>query len=243
MTLCVLFCCTACFDIQENLFLKKDGSGTFSFVVDMSQMKSMMAMFDDAGKAFSGKEDSQDKKNKSKKKSANDKLSSTFEITRRKLINTEGISNVKIIDDTTSYTFGIRFDFKNIAVLNEGMNKLFDDDTASDKKPITYFEFKDNQLTRLEALDSKSILGKSSSLTDNANEGNSENPLFKIDQLFGTVSYSTNYEFENKIASTKNESSLLSSNMQKVTLKVFPFASAKDSTKSKTSIGNTITFK
>jgi len=246
IALCALLCCTACFDLQENLFLKKDGSGTFSFVIDMSQFKSMMAMFDDVGKSLDSKDKKNERKNKTEtKKSPSDKLNSTFEKTRRKLLNTAGISNVKTIEDSSSLNFGISFDFKNIAALNEAMNKLFDDDDSSgtETKKVTYFEYKDNQLSRLEALDSKSILGKSSSMSEKGPQTNSENPLYGMEQLFGTVSYTMNYEFENKVSSVKNENSLLSANMQKVTLKIFPFAAAKDSVKSKSSIANTISFK
>ena len=125
------------------------------------------------------------------------------------------------------------------------MNKLFDDDDSSgtETKKVTYFEYKDNQLSRLEALDSKSILGKSSSMSEKGTQSNSENPLYGMEQLFGTVSYTMNYEFENKVSSVKNENSLLSANMQKVTLKIVPFAAEKDSVKSKSSIANTISFK
>lgn len=239
LVLFTLFCCTACFDLQENLFLKKDGSGTFSFIIDMSQFKSMMTMFDGVGKSLDNKS------NKDEKTTApNDKLSTTFEKTRRKLLNTEGISNVKIVEDTANLNFGISFSFKTVVSLNDAMNKLFEEDDSlkTNRKKVTYFEYKDNQLTRLEALDSKSILGKSSSMVEKSPDVNSENPLFNVEQLFGTISYTMNYEFENKISSVKNQQSLLSANMQKVTLKIYPFASS-DSTKAKTSMANTISFK
>ncbi len=254
IALCALFCCTACFDIQENLFLKKDGSGNFSFIIDMSEFKSMMAMFDGVGKSLGGKDDTNESRSKDRNKekakakeskSPTDKLSSAFEKTRRKLLNTPGITNVKSIEDSISLHVGVSFDFKNIASLNEAMNKLFadDDSVKTDKKPVIYFEYKDNQLIRLEALDSKSILGKSNAFTGKSTDVNSEDPLFDVSKLFSTVSYTTNYEFENKITSAKNTDAMLSSGMQKVTLKIYPFAGVKDSTKAKPTIANTITFK
>ena len=242
---CSLLCCTACFDIQENLFLKKDGSGNFSFLIEMGEFKSMAAMFDNVGSVFDNKDqrNEKQKKEKEKKKSPNEKLSSTFEITRRKLLNTNGISNVKAIEDTASVTFGISFDFKNITALNIAMNKLFEDDSATTTENITYFEYKDNELRRLEALDSKSILGKSSSLSSGGTDKNSGSLGMDVEKLFATVTYTTNYEFEEKITSTQNQDALLAANMKKVTMKLYPFAAVKDSTKPKPTIANIISFK
>ncbi len=233
--------CSSCFDLQENLFLKKDGSGSFSFIIEMSQFKPMMSMFEDIGSTLDVNGKKNDKQRKNVKKSPDEKLTSTFELTKSKLLNTDGISNVKIIEDTTNFSFGISFNFKHMKALNEAMNKLFEDDSATtDTTRIKYFEFKDNQLTRFEVLDSKSIMGKSVSMSPTKNESS---PLFDVEKLFGTVTYSTNYEFENKVSSIQNENSLLTTNMKKVTLKVFPFVTVKDSMQKKQSIGNIILFK
>ena len=194
-----------------------------------------MSLFDDAAPA--------DKNNKTKKQSSNEELNSQFEVTRNKLLNLPGITQVKAIEDTINYKFGVSFDFKNIQSLNKAMNKLFEDDSApKGTKDIVYFEMKGNQLIRHDAMDSKSILGKSVALS-NTKGGKSQNAIGGMDQVFSTVTYSTNYEFENKIDSTQNENALLSSNMKKVTLKCYPFAALKDSTQKRCSIANIITFK
>ena len=233
-----LFGCTACFDIQEDVFFNKDGSGNFSFIINLEQVKSMMAMFDD------GK--SNDKVSKTKpmtKSSPNEVLNSDFEKTKLNLLKTEGISNVKIIEDTIHFKFGLSFNFKDIAVLNKAMNKLFEDDSVkSGNKEIVYFEKKDKQLIRNEALDTKSILSKSRSISYE-NDKKANNLFSGLDQLFSTVSYTTNYEFENKIESSLNTNSALSDNKKKVTIKCFPFAALKDSTQKKCTIANIIILK
>lgn len=239
-----LLLCTACFDLQENLFLKKDGSGTFSFVIDMAEMKSMMAMFDDMNLDELG-ENSKTNDRKSKKKE--NKFDSNFEITKRKLLNTEGITNVKTIEDTVNFKFGLSFDFKTIASLNKAMNRLFEDEEANDSIPktdIVYFELKDNQLIRNDYIDSKSIIGKSGNMSKT---GTGNNDIFSsltanLEQLFANVSYSTNYEFERKISQSTNQQSMLSNNLKKVTIKCNPFVAAKDSNALKCSIANTISF-
>ena len=232
MILCCLFGCTACFDLQENLFLKKDGSGNFSFTIDMSEFKSMMAMFDQAG---------DEKGEFTIKKTPQGKLNTTFEITRRKLLNTKGVSNVKAIEDTINYVFGLSFDFKDIETLNKAMNRLFEADSVkTDQKEKVYFQWKDKQLTRLDVLDSKSLFGKTAAISD---KNGSTDGMFNINKLFESVSYSTNYEFENKVGATINQNAMLSSNFKRVSLKCYPFAVQTDSAAKKCSIANTITLK
>lgn len=231
--LCLLGC-TSCFDMHENLFLKKDGSGNFSFSVDLGEMKSMMSMFDGLGK------DLENKGNITIKKTPLTKLNTKFEIKRRELLNTKGISNVKIIEDTINYTFGFKFDFKNIDALNVAMNTIFKDDSTETKtENKTYFTWKNNQFIRYDQLDSKSFLGNSSIMSG----GKADNGMFNLNKLFETATYSTTYEFENKIDSTYNTNAMLSSTFKKVTLTCHPFAEQKDSTQKKCTIANTITLK
>lgn len=226
--------CTACFDIHENLFLKKDGSGNFYFTVDLGEMKSMMSMFDGFGKGM------ENKGNVTIKKTPLSKINTKFEIKRRELLNTKGISNVNLIEDTINYTFGFKFDFKNIDALNVAMNTIFKDDSAKTKlEDKIYFTWKNNQLTRNEQLDSKSFLGSSSVMSG----ANAKNDLFNLNKIFETATYSSTYEFENKIDSTYNENAMLSSDFKKVTLTCYPFAEQKDSTQKKYTIANTITLK
>ncbi len=234
ITFICLLGCTSCFDLNENVFFKKDGSGNFSFSVDLGEMKSMMSMFDSFGK------DLDNKGNMTIKKTPINKLNTQFEIKRRELLNTKGISNVNLIEDTINYTFGFKFDFKNIDALNVAMNTLFKDDSTQTKtENKTYFAWKNNQFIRYEQLDSKSFLGSSSIMSG----GNIDNGLFNLNKLFETATYSTSYEFENKIDSTYNTNAMLSSTFKKVTLTCHPFAEQKDSTQKKCTIANTITLK
>jgi hypothetical protein len=236
----ILICllgCTACFDLQENLLLKKDGSGKFSFLINLGEFKPMLSMFDQEDNKI-------DKEKSTTRKSPANKLNSTFEITRRKLLNTPGISNVKNIEDTINYSFGLSFDFKNIEALNKAMNRLFEDDSADTEiEETVYFQLKNNQLTRLEVLDSKSLLGKTNAMSGISKSGKTDNGLMSLSKLFEAVTYTANYEFENKIDSIKNENAMLSSNLKKVSIKCFPFAAPEDSTQQKCSISNIITFK
>ncbi len=236
---CCILCCTACFDIQENLFLKKDGSGNFSLLVNLEQTKSLLGMFTEFTTTTENKSTEAQKNNVS---SSFSKFNESFDKTKQKLKTVEGLSNIKLIEDTLHYNFGISFDFKDVNALNAGLNYLFKDDNDTTHQNITFFEYKDNQLTRLEDLDTKSMLGNSKSI-DGLKKPENAHQQFDPEKFFSTVSYTATYEFENKVSSIKNENSLLSPNHQKVTLKIFPFASPKDSTEKKQTIANTIIFK
>lgn len=227
--------CTSCIDLQENLYLQKDGSGRFSFVVNMGEFKSMMDMFD-FGNNKNGKFESE--------KTPTEQINSAFEITSKKLLEIKGISNVRSIEDTINYSFGIGFDFNDINALNKAMYNLFDNDTVkSNKKKTTYFTWKNNKLTRLETLDTKSFLGKTAALSGKNKNNDAMNSLFNFEKLFENISYSTNYIFENKIISSNNPNASLSSDSKNITIKCYPFATEVDSTQKKCDIGNTITFK
>jgi hypothetical protein len=195
-----------------------------------------MDMFD-FGKNKNGKFESE--------KTPTEQINSAFEITSKKLLNINGISNVRSIEDTINYSFGIGFDFKDINVLNKAINKLFEDDSSKKdiKKETTYFTWKNNKLTRLETLDTKSFLGKTAALSGKNKNNDAMNSLFNFEKLFENISYSTNYTFENKISSSNNPNASLSSDSKNITIKCYPFATEVDSTQKKCDIANTIIFK
>lgn len=219
-----IFLCTACFDIQENIVLKKDGSGKFTFTIDMSELKTMFGS-DNGSIKTSSKND----------KNPTDKIDSKFDAIKVELKKIDGISNITQNVDTTNIIVKVGFNFKNIDALNNGLNVLFKDDENT--KPITYYEFKDKQFTRLESA-SKGFLkaGFEDKNTSKDKKASAKMP-FDLDGLFQTISYTTTYEFENDIKQSSNKDAVVS-NKKKITLKCYPFV--EDSTKA-CSLTNTIT--
>jgi hypothetical protein len=223
-----IFTCTACFDIRETIFLKKDGSGKFTFVIDMSELKVMFGSSDDSTSATSGLE----------VKKPTDKIDSKFEDIKKELRTIDGISNIIQNVDTSNIIVTIGFDFKNVTALNGALNVLFKDE--ENLKPVTYYEYKNKQFTRLESA-SKGFL-KAGFEDKNAPKGKSDagKAPFNLDGLFQTISYTTTYEFENEIQKSANKEALLTADQKKIILKCYPFV--EDSTK-KCSLTNTITLK
>lgn len=226
--------CTGCFDLQENVFLNRDGSGKFSFVVNLSEFKMMADMFD---------ESEETKGDFALKNSSTGKLNTAFVTTIKKLEKTKGISAVRTIEDTVNYTFGISFNFKDINALNKAMNRLFEDDSIqSSSTETTFFVLKNKQFIRLDVLDSKSIFGKTTSMS-NTNNQKANNSFFNASKLFETISYTANYEFELPVDSINNNNAILSDNFKKVSLKCYPFADTKENAQDKCTIANIITLK
>lgn len=107
--LAICFSCvtllTGCITIEETYSLKKDGSGSYAFKVNMSEMMTMM-------KAMGGL----DKMNEEGSNPADDiKLDEGIE--QLKKIN--GITNVQNIQDKETGIFAISFDFANLEALQQ----------------------------------------------------------------------------------------------------------------------------
>ena len=133
------------------------------------------------------------------------------------------------------------FVFSNISTLNTGLNNLFSDDAdTTAKKDIVYFELKNNELKRIETLDSKSIVGKSLGLPNEASNFNAHKQI-SLERFLNTATFTTTYSFEQTINKAQNTHSILSNDAKTITLVTYPFASAKDTADKKISIANTIT--
>mgnify|MGYP000751864680 CR=1 FL=1 len=47
LILLIPFLLSSCFDIKEEIYLKKNGSGTYQFVIDMSKLKLLIGAMED----------------------------------------------------------------------------------------------------------------------------------------------------------------------------------------------------
>lgn len=232
-----VFLCTGCFDLHEEVHLKKDGSGTYAFFTDLSQFKDFFGAF--------GNENKQDKA-KNKNENDKDKLSADFQKLNDYLKDIDGITDAHVIADTTLFKFGVAFNFKNVTALNKALNTIYHEDNedtdAKDKKAEeVFFELRDNSFIRYETQSTGNLL-KDKGVMESVGKDSKNNPFGGLEAMFQTVSFSCTYEFDREIKSVSNESSMISSNFKKVSTTCHPFA--KD-TKENTacSLTNIITFK
>jgi hypothetical protein len=106
----LLMVMTGCFDITEEVTLKKDGSGQYSSIMDASKFAEQMQLFaamDTTGEMIPKLKYS---------------LDSAFTTTWASYSTLKGVKNVKI-DTSKEYVYKVTFDFDNISALNSALNK------------------------------------------------------------------------------------------------------------------------
>lgn len=213
----ILFLVSSCFEIQEKVFLRKDGTGTFSLVIDMSQMKEMMAMM---GASADDMEDDPFAD-----------MEEDFESEKSELEAIPGVSNARVIKDTESYRVGLSFDFDDIDALNAGVNKVFEDD---EKGPTNnrYYNYRRGKFERT------SFFDQAEDVKDEMASGGDEELGFDPSVLFADMNYTTVFEFEDKVDHMSNEHAMISADGKTVTFKYYFFKPEYEGR----SVANTIEF-
>ena len=118
---------TSCITIEESYSFKEDGSGSCSFVINMSQMKKIMETMSGA---IEGSEPATLR-------------AMDFNIYKDTLSKTKGITNIKTKLDNTNYQFELTYDFSSNETLNNAMNIIFE----SKNKVFFNYKKKDIELT------------------------------------------------------------------------------------------------
>lgn len=109
---------SSCITVEEFYSFKADGSGSSSFKINMSEMKTMM-------ESMGTQDDSQE----------NSLEAMDFDAQKSVLEKVEGISNVQTNVDHQNYVFDISYDFANKEALNTAINVVFE------TKDHTYFDY------------------------------------------------------------------------------------------------------
>lgn len=108
----------SCLEITEKLIVNKDGSGTFSMSIDMSELKSMM-------EGLSEGEETESSSPFENMEEGNEEIIS-------RLREIDGISEVKILSENEGYMVTTKFDFKTISALNRGMDVVYESETTGE---------------------------------------------------------------------------------------------------------------
>lgn len=105
---------TGCITIEEQYTFRKNGSGSMTYVVDMSELGSMMESFSESGEAGSGMADV-------------GAMDMSREVEALKVI--PGVGKVKL-DGRKKWVQRISFDFKDVDALNAALNELMRDSSG-----------------------------------------------------------------------------------------------------------------
>ncbi len=177
---------TSCINFLERVFFNANGSGEYSFSIDMSELKSLAEM--------TGEEISSDEIMKEMNMNENEMI--------EKLEAIEGISNVRTEFDDENFTVSVGFDFADVDALNVGMSTYVSDSTKTEVEIFEFFSMNKRTITRT---GTNRILD---AFEEGLNEGAAEDDELDIDMMkmmFGDLHFGVEIATAKKIKSFSNQ--------------------------------------
>lgn len=221
---CVLTgCLYSCFEIKETIHIKEDGSGTYSFLMDMSQLKPIFAMSRDFQRSMG------DTSARAKAAPAAPnpllQMKTKFDALKPQLEAVAGISDYKTICDTTTYMIGAQYSFSNMQSLNNSINVLRTSSNnpgaAIEKMHYTYENKRFEKINDISKANVSGSTAKNDSLTN---------------ELFKGARYTLTCTFDKKIKDVSNPIYFVSADGKTL----FYTGSLLEIMNQKTNIGNTV---
>lgn len=208
-----LFTFTGCFDVLEEITMKKDGSGVVVYTVNLSQSASVIKPILEKGDYNGNKIPTKDQINKE------------IEKVRTTIASIKGMSNVRINSNYDKLVFTASGAFDNVETLNKAFNKLAETNKEVKIQRVNNYTFDQSKFSRLNQFQIP------------ANEVSSakEKGLFS---LLNAASYACIYKFENEIQSVSNRNAMVSPNKKSVMMKI----KITDFLEGKTNFANDILF-
>jgi ribosomal protein L23 len=190
LTISVFF--TSCFEVIEEITMAKDGTGTMTLTVNLSQSKSRIAaiMLMDTihGYKVPGKQEIQQEIDK----------------TVAQLSRMPGISNVKSTTDFTNFVADIRFSFKDVTDVNHLVKALLEQYKVKSTNIPTYnYNKEEARFTRNYSY-SNDVKAQFNQLRNRDKE------------IFSTAAYVSILRFETTITSYSNKLARISKNQQAI---------------------------
>ena len=176
------FTMTSCISIVEKVLFKKDGGGTYSMTLDMSQIASMMAAFSEGDNEMS---------------QAFDEMNDDFEASRAKLERVRGVSNVRQELDKETLILTLLFDFEDVDALNRGMSEYYHDEEEGAVQQHVFFTQDRKSITRTE----KDVIGESLK----KEMASDEDEEVDLSMILADMYHETVLEFERDIKSFSND--------------------------------------
>ncbi|NMM49549.1 hypothetical protein [Marinigracilibium pacificum] len=208
--LAIVVTMSSCFNFKETIFLKKNGSGTYTFTIDMSALKPMMEAFQNMADSADSEADGEGGPTDMTKKFDKDMVKD-----KEILESVEGITNVESISDEDTFIFGLKFDFDNVNSLNTALNKMNKSENE-DFEEREFFQYNKKSFERLNFFLDKGEL--QDELKDESDEDMSEAEFEQMMQMFGDMTYTTEYIFEEPVKDVSNNDALMTPDRKKVTI-------------------------
>lgn len=188
---CVLTgCLFSCFEIKENIHLHENGSGSYSFLMDLSQMKPLFVMSRDLQRSM--KDTSVRVKNMPPIPNPLLQMKSKFDALQPTLEAVAGISDYKTVCDTTNYLIGATYSFKNIESLNNSINVLRNSSNNPGGLETTHYTYDNKRFEKIDDISKANVSGSTSRNDSLTNE------------LFKGARYTLTCTFDKKIKDVSN---------------------------------------
>lgn len=176
---------SSCMNFFEKIFFNANGSGTYTFTLDMSELKSLAEM---TGEDISSA-------------TIKDEMNLDDNEMLQKLSSIEGISNVSTEFDDDNFSLTLGFDFNDINALNVGMSTYLADTTKSEIEMFEFFSMKKKTITRSDINPTLDTFQQT--MSDQA-EGE-EAGLAMMKMMFSDLHYSSEITTARKIKSFSNQ--------------------------------------
>lgn len=201
-----------CFDITEEIFLDKNGSGRYVSIIDMRQMKDMMAMLKTmAPDSAKGNDDGGMGELKGL-----DSLENMW----KGLEGIRGITDVKR-EKKEEWIFQISFRFANMASLNEAMTKRKSTDSGQVVQATgNFYSFKPGAFACNDTtMAGMNELFKGNKAADaSTNSDSLQMAMTMMKSLMGDMKYTCIYHLPGKVSSYSNKKAKLSEDGKTLTL-------------------------
>ena len=211
-----------CFEIKENIHIKDDGSGSYSFLMDLSQIKPLFTFSRDFQRSLN--DSSARVKNNPPVSNPLLQMKAKFDALQPMLESASGISEYKTVCDTTSYTIGATYSFKDIESLNNSINVLRNSGGNAAAVEMTHYTYDHKHFEKINDISKANISGSSSKNDSLTN------------QLFKGARYTLTCTFDKKIKDVSNPLYFISADGKTLLYS----GSLLDIMNQKTNIGNSV---
>lgn len=183
---------SSCFEVIEDVTVKKDGTGRMKLTVNLSQSKTKIGaiMLMDSIQGY--------------KVPGRNEIEEQMEQAVARLRTMKGISNVSHTVDFTNFIASINFSFRNVTDVNGLVKELLDEYKVKTKIPVTYrYDREDARFSR--------------EYTYSTDVKEQYNKLKERDkEVFRSASFISILRFENPISSYSNQGAKMSKNQQAI---------------------------
>jgi hypothetical protein len=183
---------SSCFEVIEDVTVKKDGTGSMKLTVNLSQSKTKIGaiMLMDSIQGY--------------KVPDRNEIEEQMEQAVARLRTMKGISNVSHTVDFTNFIASINFSFRNVTDVNGLVKELLDEYKVKTKIPVTYhYDREDARFSR--------------DYTYSADVKEQYTRLKERDkEVFRSASFISILRFENPISSYSNQGAKMSKNQQAI---------------------------